>query len=461
MKNKIKIINLIKINFILICLLFIEFFYLYNNENSYNLFFRKFLDFQFLSILGFSLLCGTILISFFQPYNIFLGTFFIFLGGRFLLDLFNLRDVMSMDRFINFSLKGIEQIELFKVIIFAILFINLGFLVGNFLCSRTMKIKEYKISNIDFVLRKIYIVFFEIFFFLSSYKKIILYNFIEKKGYLALYREKITYPFFTKGSGTFSEISYILFLLTKPSKKIFLIISFQYLFIGFLEALSGSRGRFIIRILVVITYYFTEYEKKINYLLISGITMFVITFSQYINQFRSGLSFNLNKLFFSFFNQQGVSINVLGTIIKFKNELKDVIQFSILSFTTEEGNTILNGQSGVLSHSLSYFLSPQRYLNGEGIGGSFLGEVIALDSKIIFIILMFMLGFIIGILFLNRKKSELNMGGYLIILPHIYYMSRDSYFPNIKYLSFYFLFIIIHYLIHKKLENKFEKRSFN
>ena len=154
---------LLGINISFILLIFLEFLYLYTIENSYNLFFRKFLDFQFLFVLGFSVMCGTILLSFFQPYNIFLGTFFIFLGGRFFLDLFDLRDVMLMDRFINFSLEGVEQVELFKIMIFSVLFINLGFLVSNILLNNK-KVKKYTISKTDLKLKKIYKVLYEIFF---------------------------------------------------------------------------------------------------------------------------------------------------------------------------------------------------------------------------------------------------------------------------------------------------------
>lgn len=79
-KNNAIILCGINIFFILVTSL--EFLYLYIIEDSYNLFFRKFLDFQFLFVLGYSIICGTILISFFQPYNIFLGTFFIFFGWK-------------------------------------------------------------------------------------------------------------------------------------------------------------------------------------------------------------------------------------------------------------------------------------------------------------------------------------------------------------------------------------------
>lgn len=440
--NNIK--TLFVLNIFLIFLIFLEFMYFYVVENSYDLFFRKILDFQFLFVLFFSLVSGISSGFFFHPYNIFLGTFFIFLGGRFFLDLFNLKDVMLMDRFISFFLLGREQLELYEIMIFCILYINLGFLTSNFLLKQN---NEFKINKKDLQLRKIYIFLYEIFCSLELYKKFILFIFVLKNSYLDIYRLKIDYPFFTKGSGTFLEGTFILFLLTKPTKKQFITISFQYLFLGFLEALSGSRGRLIVRFLVVLTYYFCEYKKKVNYLFLIGISTFLIFFSQIIAQIRTKMTINLKDVFISFVSQQGTSINVLGTIIKFKEELKEIIKFSIVPRLTENGNSIINAKSGELAHSLSYFLSPELYLNGEGIGGSFLGEIIALDSNILFIIFTFILGMFINMFFINRKKSILSMGVYLIILPHIYYMSRDSFFPNIKYSFFCFLFVVIHYLI--------------
>lgn len=446
---------LLGINISFILLIFLEFLYLYTIENSYNLFFRKFLDFQFLFVLGFSVMCGTILLSFFQPYNIFLGTFFIFLGGRFFLDLFDLRDVMLMDRFINFSLEGVEQVELFKIMIFSVLFINLGFLVSNILLNNK-KVKKYTISKTDLKLKKIYKVLYEIFFCLEIYKKIVLFNFVKKNTYLSLYKLKIDYPFFTKGSGTFLEITYMLFLLSRPKKKEFILVSIQYIFIGFLEALSGSRSKFMVRILILLTYYFCEYKrskKKNNYLFIGFILSFVIIFSQYINQARDGLKFNLTGVVFSFISQQGTSINVLGTIIKFKDELKEIIQFSIIPCIVEYGNTELNGKSRALAHSLTYFLSPERYLKGEGIGGSFLGEIVTLNSNTAFFLLLFLLGFFIFIIFKKRQENILYMGIYLILLSHIYYMSRGNYFINIWQLPS-LIVVIIHYFLVKKLKGK-------
>lgn len=452
-KNNAIILCGINIFFILVTSL--EFLYLYIIEDSYNLFFRKFLDFQFLFVLGYSIICGTILISFFQPYNIFLGTFFIFLGGRFFLDLFNLRDVMLMDRFINFSLKGIEEVELFKIMIFSILFINLGFLISNILNNK--EIKKYIISRKILKIRKIYKILYEIFFCLETYKKFLLFNFVKKNTYLGLYKKQINYPFFTKGSGTFLEITYMLFLLTRPKKKEFIIISIQYIFIGFFEALSGSRGKFIIRILIVLTYYFCEYnqnKKKNNYLFVSATLSFIVIFSQYINQTRAGLKFNLAGVYFSFISQQSTSINVLGTLIKYKEELFFKVKNVIFSpFFYRVGiNNIENSITGTLTYRLSHFLSPDLYFSGQGLGGSFLGDIYNL-SIILKILLLIFLGFMIHTAFINRNKNIFLSGVYFIALNHIYYMSRGNYFIGIWQLP-NLIVILIHYFIVKNLKGK-------
>ena len=222
-KSKDKMI-LLFVNLVLILIMAIEFFTLNLKPEIYDLLFRKALDLQFLIVLLFSVLCGILLYGLFQPYNIFLGTFFIFLGGRFLLDLFNLRDVMLMDRFINIYLGKEEQIELFEIMIFSILLINTGYLISSIFINSNQKI-ERTILKKEIFFRKIFVVLFQIFFFLDVYKKIILLNFALRNNYLEIYKTAISYPFYLKGSGTFLVCFYMLILLSRPTKRQFIFLS--------------------------------------------------------------------------------------------------------------------------------------------------------------------------------------------------------------------------------------------
>lgn len=88
----------------------------------------------------------------------------------------------------------------------------------------------------------------------------------------------------------------------------------------------------------------------------------------------------------SFFYQQGVSINVLKKEILYSTSLPDNTYYSLSAFsygifaklrgiTVYHGNTPDNALHGSsLSHALTYVSDPPLYLNGGGIGSSFIAE---------------------------------------------------------------------------------------
>ena len=95
-----------------------------------------------------------------------------------------------------------------------------------------------------------------------------------------------------------------------------------------------------------------------------------------------------------------------------------------------------------MGHKLTYFLSPEAYLNGEGVGSSYIGEFWDL-GWIGAIILSFLLGY--GIRYFEKivRKSRVIMYLAFILVPTIVYMPRASFFPSLKQILISLIFYYV------------------
>ena len=96
-----------------------------------------------------------------------------------------------------------------------------------------------------------------------------------------------------------------------------------------------------------------------------------------------------------------------------------------------------------LGHRLTYFLSPDAYLGGEGVGSSFLGEFWDL-GLIGFLLMSFFTGYIIRYFEKSVRDSRIVMFLAFILVPNIVYMPRASFFPSLfNILTFLFFYYFI------------------
>lgn len=258
------------------------------------------------------------------------------------------------------------------------------------------------------------------------------------------------------------EFSYCLFLASKPSKKKFFIISSIFFALRIADVLKGGRSKLFLPIIFLLWYYYSFYseqqKQKIGKLLLISIVCIIL--SQVLLEFRRGdvdTGYD-SDLFMMFFSQQGVSLLVFAYMIFYKSTFVNTglpyILYPLSLTSTFEGQSMeFVEQTNSLGHRLTYFLAPDAYLGGEGVGSSFLGEFWDL-GLIGFLLMSFLAGYIIRYFEKSVRNTRVIMFLAFILVPNIVYMPRASFFPSlINILIFLFFYSLILYV--PKLKIKF------
>ena len=161
-----------------------------------------------------------------------------------------------------------------------------------------------------------------------------------------------------------------------------------------------------------------------------------IILSQVLLEFRRGdvdTGYD-SDLFMMFFSQQGVSLLVFAYMIFYKSTFVNTglpyILYPLSLTSTFEGQSMeFVEQTNSLGHRLTYFLAPDAYLGGEGVGSSFLGEFWDL-GLIGFLLMSFLAGYIIRYFEKSVRNTRVIMFLAFILVPNIVYMPRASFFPH-------------------------------
>ncbi|RGJ45520.1 O-antigen polysaccharide polymerase Wzy [Bacteroides sp. D20] len=191
-------------------------------------------------------------------------------------------------------------------------------------------------------------------------------------------------------------------------------------------------------IIFLLWYYYSFYseqqKQKIGKLLLISIVCIIL--SQVLLEFRRGdvdTGYD-SDLFMMFFSQQGVSLLVFAYMIFYKSTFVNTglpyILYPLSLTSTFEGQSMeFVEQTNSLGHRLTYFLAPDAYLGGEGVGSSFLGEFWDL-GLIGFLLMSFLAGYIIRYFEKSVRNTRVIMFLAFILVPNIVYMPRASFFPS-------------------------------
>jgi oligosaccharide repeat unit polymerase len=387
-------------------------------------------------------------------YFLFLFSFGLFILSRIFLDILGLCKFEYANMFFDtyFSLE--TQKNLLGYILFILISVNFGAL--NFIKSGNNKNEILDIIQPNKSVGKIGIFLFILIFPIILAKNYIQFSFVLAHGYLSIFSgemDKINYPLYMTGASSIFDISIMLILVSKPNKKLFLIVAIFYLFVQLINSFTGGRGRFILSILFIIWYYYKVYDLKIKIRSIVYFLIFIILFSQTISALRSNQDISLNKNpLYSFFYEQGTSILVLGHMVNSKDKFVNTGAPYILAglnFNTGS-NTIKHlKETNSLASELTYFLSPQSYLNGYGIGSSFLGELYDLGILGTLIITCLLGGFIVWFDANIMNKPSLFFFSMLIV-QQILWMPRGSLLPEYKRIIVFLIAFLILQVLKKK-----------
>lgn len=201
--------------------------------------------------------------------------------------------------------------------------------------------------------------------------------------------------------GGMAPISLFIFLSTKPSKKECKLPLLMYIVYNIVSLLGGKRYPFVAACMFLVIYYVIrekEGEKWIRkrYILISIILIpiFLIGLGM-LDSIRLGKEIThigMLEGIGNFFDQLGGSVNVIKREKYLENALQNVKFYSfdglrsllfengiirrIFDVPTYYGNSIEHAIYGhSLAHTLSYYTYKQGYLNGMGVGSSYIAEL--------------------------------------------------------------------------------------
>jgi oligosaccharide repeat unit polymerase len=324
----------------------------------------------------------------FSPLVLFLVCFGIFLLSRNILDLFGVCHISDNDffQYVPFKPSTICQIFLVYCITFHAFYwaIELG---GKQLSGSLGESEERIVTGLIFFI-----------FFLSAtaniYQILLKARFYQKYGYLGFYLNYSDFlsmrPLFVRVfDSMFYLCTFFLLLSNRVDKRVKRLIFFFAVFCELIELISGDRGRVFSYFLVTMLLYNNKIGK-IRVILIAIIGFTIIISSQFVVSYRFNekISFKPLDVFTSFLYQQGVSQNVLGMVVENKGYLNNVSDCGLeylFAPVIDEMNQHLKYlpqseerayESYHLSQKLSFFMDSNRYLNGFGLGSSYLAELL-------------------------------------------------------------------------------------
>lgn len=366
------------------------------------------------------------------------------------------------------------------ILIIAVISIFIGSVVTTqFYKNKKVKIKLYKknyLQSIRFVC---------VIFYFFTYPCLILMN-IEKVLYKIKVKDYYVYfatfkshlPTIITYLGNFAIFILVLYLATKPKKLYATLFLISYVFSNFLILIVGTRNPFILSLLFSFVYYFIRNaqekgkwigrkEKKLIYIFTIPIVLLMGALN-YIRDNAKVVNFNIFDMLLDFLYAQGTSFNVLANGYIYQKDLPitEIRNYSFGSiidtlYRGKLGNIIFDSaplistdkhqmafESNSLAHHLSYLFFKDQYMNGHGIGDSYIiGNFLDFGYLGIFLIGIF-LGFIF--IYMLRKFYSGNIvlsTIFLIIVTEIFFMPRGSFSSVFSYIFTIGFWLIIFFVI--------------
>lgn len=256
------------------------------------------------------------------------------------------------------------------------------------------------------------------------------------------------------------DITLFIFLSTKPNKKTTYLFLSLYMIDGIGSLISGRRSIFLLNLIIIVVYIFfrqiTNEDKNEKWITKKMVSIFAVSIPfllimmNIIGNVRNldGDGSNTGGILDSikqFFYSQGVSINILGYVTSMDSTLPKnnytfgpIIEFikkNVLSLFGDIDKSMFFGQNvyraingNLFSHTISYYINPNLYLQGVGYGGSYIAELYHDFSYLGVIIGNVFYGFLLRNFygFVNRF-GPIVQGCMFIMLRQIMFSPRSGY----------------------------------
>lgn len=286
---------------------------------------------------------------------------------------------------------------------------------------------------------------------------------IRTYGYLSLYMDFTPAPFFARASwGAFNILFPFLFMFI-PSKEQFRRYVIFFFLISSVSFLKGTRSTLLAPVLFFVWYYYALYSNKdVSIRKIFVIVLLIALVANVMLLFRGdngSLDIDIFNLFVLLFSTQGVTYVLVGNYLDYSGSFLNQSHWYILFPIVSTFNWFFNplykeGQSvELVQHTLSlddqimYSIAPDLYLKGAGYGSSYIAELYALGALPSVILGSLVLGYFIRCFEVKCLSSKYYLYFSWFFIPHLVWMSRSSYFPNV----FMFIGGILFYVILKKV----------
>ena len=354
----------------------------------------------------------------------FFVCFFIFLLGQ---KFFVVLQGGSYDRFLTFSaltLRVKEYFSFVNLLYFSLLSCFAGYVLfkPRFCKERkTGSAKKNELKNMRKLLRVLYVITFVCAFVMQW----TIFKAKKDLSYTDSYLVNVDVNTVIKiGNYLFTGIAF-LYLASAPKKKEMLWILFSFLFVkGFIQLFTGRRA-LLAQVLLFIVWYFVcyfKYDKKKftlkHFALLFVFALLLIVLFYAVEALRGGHGVggvSLLKMIEKFFTFTGGSDSTIANIIRHKSEFPrrgvvylfnplyealfdNVLTRKIIAVITgtdagsvAQGLEYLNRHDS-FSHWLSYIVNPELYLNGYGMGSSYISEVYFAFGTVGFVIFGLILG---------------------------------------------------------------------
>lgn len=387
-------------------------------------------------------------------------TFFTFLIGRLVIK----RITSYEDIYNNFSQYGLDFMDndiafhIFISVFISLLFLFLGYSLFKEKFdeknNKPLRIKE--ISQND--RNKIATVSKGIFYLTYIFSVIVFLDrarYASSMGYSELYSSYTSsLPSFMVKISEMTTIGLFIYLGTLPSKRKSIIPMLLYVFLGVLSLITGQRSNFVLNIMIILVYLCLRnitdkddkwFGKKEIVATVCALPILIILLNtiSYVRSGETQSQTSVTNIMNDFIYKQGVSVNLIGYAETLDEQLPEdknytfgrIIDFMkenaitqlFFDFPVYKSNTIESAYYGnSFADTVSYILSPSRYVQGWGYGSCYIAELYRDFNYIGIIVGNFVLG---GILvFMNRifKSGPILAGFALFMIRLLLYSPRDT-----------------------------------
>lgn len=441
--------------------------YLFNNDNV-----------SLLSTLLFLLVSSLIAcwndIKYYLIHFIFFLTIFIFLVSRPTIDYF--RDG-ALDTY-----QPIAYRFAFLAVIVSILGLTIGGFIANYYLVRKSKapIKVEKTANVNYI-KKLRFVSLSVFlltypfYFLRLFERLLYRLQTSYYNYYANFESQL--PYFTYILSTFTVYAMCVYLATKPKKLHATMVLVAFISANLIHLVIGTRNPFILSLIFSFVYYFmreqTEKGKwigikeKMAIYLGTPVLMLAMGALNYVRDNAQVSRSGVFDLLLDFIYKQGTSFGVLARGFLYNSSLpyRDFRNFTfgpIVDYFARGSIGIIFGakpfehttnsielaiDSNSYAHNLSYLVLNKEYLEGHGIGSSYIMELYT-DFGMLGLFLFSML---LGILFIAMlqvayQSRTILFALSLLIMNNLFFMPRSSFsesFFNLFTMQFWGIVLII------------------